>query len=229
MDLLFCNSVLELGLKKLEKERKEKEEVLDVLDEVNNVLHISEEKVTPDVLVEGESKVSNLSKVSQSESSCSEAGSQSKSSKIVEVKKFCSIGTQTDDFSSSDDVIEGLVSYRKLIIQDVQIYQTPKDYNKNKNKSKMKKVWMPKVQVPNAREKVQKAKVKNVQRKFYSYFPSDKDVRCWRKENREFGWFNEIYGNFCFPTKKRVLFSEDDRFSSNKWVCKKPTSILNLK
>ena len=45
----------------------------------------------------------------------------------MKLKKFCSIGTQTDDFSSSDDVFEGLVPYRKPIIQDVQIYQTPKD------------------------------------------------------------------------------------------------------
>nr|KAJ0217547.1 hypothetical protein LSAT_V11C300134990 [Lactuca sativa] len=212
-----------MSLKKLEKERKEKEEVLD---EVNNVLHVSEEKVTPDVLVEGESKVSSLSEVSQSESSCSKAESQSKTSEIMKVNKFCSIGTQTNDFSSSDDVIEGLVSYKKPIIQDVQIYQTPKDCvqkssnvqiqkhkeerkkKKKKNKSKMKKVWMPKVQVPNACEKIQKAEVKNVQRKFN--FSSDEYVRSWRKEKKEFGWFNEIYGNFGFSTKKRVLFSEDD-------------------
>lgn len=44
-----------------------------------------------------------------------------------------------------------------------------------------------------------------------------------------FGWFSEIFGNFLFPTKKRISFSEDDRYSSKKWVCKISSSILNLK
>ena len=77
----------------LEKERNEKE---GVLGEVHNVLHISKEKVTPDLHVEGESKVSSFPEVSPSASSCSEDESQSKSSEIVNVKTFCSIGTQTD-------------------------------------------------------------------------------------------------------------------------------------
>nr|KAJ0226565.1 hypothetical protein LSAT_V11C100026310 [Lactuca sativa] len=102
-------------------------DVLHVLGEVHNVLHVSKEKVTPDVLVEGESKVSSFLEVSPSASSCSKDESQIKSSEIVNVKTFCSIGTQTDDFSCSDDVFGGLVPYRKPIVQDVYIYQTPKD------------------------------------------------------------------------------------------------------
>lgn len=37
---------------------------------------------------------------------------------------FFSIRTQTDDSSCSCNSFKGMVSYRKLIIQDVQIYQT---------------------------------------------------------------------------------------------------------
>ena len=90
---------------KSEKERKEKEDVLDVLEEVHDVLQVSEEKATPDVLIEGESSVSNFSEASQSKSSCSEEESQSKSSEIVKVKEFCSIGTTTDDQIQKDEKV----------------------------------------------------------------------------------------------------------------------------
>nr|KAJ0201059.1 hypothetical protein LSAT_V11C600332540 [Lactuca sativa] len=113
----------------LEKERKEKEDVIGVLDEVSNVLHVSEEKVTPGAFVEGESDVHTKfcdSEVINSESVVSNIESKIKSAEIVKTKEFCSIGTTTDDFSCSDDVFEGMVPYRKPIIQDVQIYQTPK-------------------------------------------------------------------------------------------------------
>nr|KAJ0204163.1 hypothetical protein LSAT_V11C500259270 [Lactuca sativa] len=123
----------------MKRAKKKKEDVLDVLGvfgEVHNVPHVCEEKMTSDVLVERES---------------------------------------SDDFLCSDNVLEGLVPYRKPIIQDVQIYQTPQDCvqkssnvqiqkgeepqnqkrkRKKKNKNKIKKIWMPKVQVPNACEKM---------------------------------------------------------------------------
>ena len=134
------------------------------------------------------------------------------------MKEFCSIGTTTDDQIQKD---EKVVQIRNLFLK-------PRN-KKRKNKSKMKKVWMPKVQVPIACERIEKVEVKHVQRISDSHLSSVKNVRSWKEKKREFCWFNEIYGNFCFPTKKRVLFSEDDRFSSNKWVCKKPTSKLNLK
>ena len=157
------------------------------------------------------------------------------------MKTFCSIGTQTDDSLCSDDIFEGMIPYRKPILQEIQINQTPnvcvskssnvqiqkeekgvqirnlflkprnkKRRKKRKNKSKMEKVWMPKIQVHNACGKVHNAEVKNVQRKFHSHFSSDEYSKSWRKE-------------------KRVLFSVGERFSLNKWVCKKSTPKLNLK
>ena len=43
-----------------------------------------------------------------------------------EVVKFvCSIGIQTDDCLNSYDSFEGMVPYRKPLILDVQMYQTP--------------------------------------------------------------------------------------------------------
>ena len=78
-----------LEMKRVEKE---KEKVHHVLSEVHNVLHGSEEKMTPDVFVERESSGSSISEVLQSESLC------------------------------SDDVFEGLVPYRKPILQEIQIY-----------------------------------------------------------------------------------------------------------
>nr|KAJ0211769.1 hypothetical protein LSAT_V11C400193120 [Lactuca sativa] len=84
-----------------------------------------------------------------------------------------------------------MVSYRKPIIQDIQMYET-------------QKVCVAKacdVKILKCDEKVQ---AEHVERKFNSYLCSVKDVRKWRKEKKIFGWFNEILGNFCFLTKKRI-------------------------
>lgn len=43
------------------------------------------------------------------------------------MKSFCSIGTQTEDSSCSCDLFEGMIPYRKPKVQDVQMFQTPKD------------------------------------------------------------------------------------------------------
>ena len=154
---------------KLEKERKENEGVLCVINKVHDILQVSEEKVTPDVLVEGESSVSSFSEASQSESSCSEEESRSISPEIVKVKEFWSNGTTTDDQIQRDE----------KVVQIINLFLKPRNKKrkkKRKSKSKMKKVWMPKVQVPTACEKVEKAEVNNVQRKFHS----GEYVRSWK-------------------------------------------------
>ncbi|KAL7603210.1 hypothetical protein Lser_V15G18710 [Lactuca serriola] len=43
-------------------------------------------------------------------------------------KVFCSIGVQTDDILSSCDLFEGMIPYRKPVIQEIHNYQTPKDF-----------------------------------------------------------------------------------------------------
>ena len=62
----------------LEKERKGKEGVLGAINKVHDALQVSEEKVSLDVLVEGESSVSSFLEASQFESSSSEDESKSK-------------------------------------------------------------------------------------------------------------------------------------------------------
>ncbi|KAL7589254.1 hypothetical protein Lser_V15G40565 [Lactuca serriola] len=42
-------------------------------------------------------------------------------------KVFCSIGVQTDDILCSCDSFEGMIPYRKPVIQEIHKYQTPKD------------------------------------------------------------------------------------------------------
>nr|KAJ0204184.1 hypothetical protein LSAT_V11C500228880 [Lactuca sativa] len=161
---------------KSEKERKEKE---GVLDEVHNVLPVFEENVTPDAFVEGESDVHTKvcdSEVISSEFSVSNNESQIKSSEIVETKIL------------------------NLFLKP----RNKKRKKKRKNESKTKKVWMPKVQVPIACEKVEKAEVNNVQRKFHS----GEYVKGWRKEKIVFYWFNEFFGNFFFQLKSGYYFQK---------------------
>nr|KAJ0187328.1 hypothetical protein LSAT_V11C900461800 [Lactuca sativa] len=204
---MLKNATEMYNLYNLEKERIEKEDVLGVLGEVHNVLQVSDEKVTPDVLVEGESKVSCFSEASQSESSVSNGESQSKSPEIVKVKKFCSIGTQTKDFSCSNDVVEGMVPYRKLIIQDVQIYQTPKVYVPKACDVQILK-YNEDVQVPQACEKVQKVEVKHVQRNFNTNFSLVKDIRSWRKEKRVLVGLMKFLKIFVVQLKSRYYFQK---------------------
>ncbi|KAL7603771.1 hypothetical protein Lser_V15G19273 [Lactuca serriola] len=40
---------------------------------------------------------------------------------------FCSIGVQTDDILCSCDLFEGMIPYRKPVVQEIHKYQTPKD------------------------------------------------------------------------------------------------------
>nr|KAJ0196651.1 hypothetical protein LSAT_V11C700351660 [Lactuca sativa] len=142
------------------------EDVIGVLGEVHNVPHVFEEKMTLDVLIEGESSGLCFSEVLQSESRCFEDEPHCKNSEVGNVKKNESL--------------------QKPILHDVQIYQTPKvcvpkvsnvqirkdeevvqirnsflkprnqkrkQKKNNKKKSKMKKVWMPKMNMLEVGEK----------------------------------------------------------------------------
>ncbi|KAL7606699.1 hypothetical protein Lser_V15G16168 [Lactuca serriola] len=48
-------------------------------------------------------------------------------------KVFCSIGVQTDDILCSCDSFEGMIPYRKPVIQEIHKYQTPKDLIQTQN------------------------------------------------------------------------------------------------
>ena len=48
-------------------------------------------------------------------------------------KVFCSIGVQTDDILCSCDSFEGMILYRKPVIQENHKYQTPKDLIQTQN------------------------------------------------------------------------------------------------
>ena len=48
-------------------------------------------------------------------------------------KVFCSIGVQTDDILCSCDSFEGMIPYRKPVIQENHKYQTPKDLIQTQN------------------------------------------------------------------------------------------------
>lgn len=106
------------------------EDVLDVLgvhDDVHDILHVSKKNVTPYDFVEGKSSVlekSCDSSVLHPKSSVPFDESQSESPTTVKVKLVCYIGTQIDDSSCSCTSFEGIVPYKKPIIQDVQMYQT---------------------------------------------------------------------------------------------------------
>ncbi|KAL7608281.1 hypothetical protein Lser_V15G13362 [Lactuca serriola] len=48
-------------------------------------------------------------------------------------KVFCSIGVQTDDILCSCDSFEGMIPYRKPVVQEIHKYQTPKDLIQTQN------------------------------------------------------------------------------------------------
>ncbi|KAL4573447.1 hypothetical protein LXL04_020255 [Taraxacum kok-saghyz] len=208
-----------------------------ILDDVHDVLHVSEENMSPDV-VEGESSSSENEEVVKSESE--DVHSESKS-----------LNSESDVPSSSSNSFEGMKPYRKPVLQDVQKYQTqnyvPKPYdvqipkcdlhfgNTNsylkprnshkKKKRKIKKIWVPKVKNIQVVEKVQKIVTKS--------FDSRKSVTRWRNEKINQCWYNVIIDNFCFPTKepKRSISSydsEDRLFSPSKGVSK-VSPVLNVK
>ncbi|KAL4575060.1 hypothetical protein LXL04_021901 [Taraxacum kok-saghyz] len=147
-------------------------------DDVHDVLHVSEENMSPDV-VEGESSSSENEEVVKSESE--DVHSESKS-----------LNYESDVPSSSSNSFEGMKPYRKPVLQDLQKYETqswnqtedyvqkpygvqipkcdlhvrntnsylkPRNSQKKKRKRKVKKIWIPKVKNV---EKVQKIVTKSV-------------------------------------------------------------------
>ncbi|KAL4588513.1 hypothetical protein LXL04_001404 [Taraxacum kok-saghyz] len=195
----------------------------------NYVLHVSEKKISPDV-VEGESSCSENEDVAKSESEI--VNSESKS-----------LNSESDVPSSSDNSFEGMVAYRKPILQDLQKYETqswvqtedyvqkpydvqipkcdlhfrntssylkPRKSQKKKKKRKVKKFWMPKVK-----------NVEKVQKIVTNSFDSRKSVTRWRNEKIYQGWYNVIIDNFCFPTKepkisRSSVYSKDGLISQSK-------------
>ncbi|KAL7607713.1 hypothetical protein Lser_V15G11377 [Lactuca serriola] len=52
---------------------------------------------------------------------------------VHDEKVFCSIGVQTDDILCSCDSFEGMIPYRKPVIQEIHKYQTPKNLIQTQN------------------------------------------------------------------------------------------------
>jgi len=212
-DVLATVQVIELRPRNKEKRKIKKKVVFnlennivhDIHDDVHDVLHVSEKKISPDV-VEGESSCSENEEVVKSESE--DVHSESKS-----------LDTESDVSSSSSDSFQGMKPYRKPVLQDVQKYKTrnyvPKPYG----------VQIPKCDL-HFRNTNSYLKPRNSQN-------SRKSVTRWRKEKIYQGWYNMIIDNFCFPTKEPKIsrssyFSEDRSISPSKGVSK-VFPILNLK
>ncbi|KAL4573135.1 hypothetical protein LXL04_019930 [Taraxacum kok-saghyz] len=205
-------------------------------DNVHDVLHDSEENKSPDV-VEGESSSSENEEVVKSESE--DVHSESESLKY-----------ESDVSSSSSNSFEGMVAYRKPVLQDLQKYETQSWNQTEDYVQKPYDVQIPKCDLHfrntnsylkprNSQKKKKKRKIKkiwvpkvknnqvceNVQKIVTNSIDSRKSVRRWRDEKKYQCWYNVIIDNFCFPTKepKRSISSvyfEDRLISPRKGVSK---------
>ncbi|KAL7600899.1 hypothetical protein Lser_V15G24124 [Lactuca serriola] len=89
--------------------------VEDVLDDDHHVLDVQEKGIHCDVLDVLDVQEKGVQVDSHDE------------------KVFCSIGVQTDDILCSCDSFEGMIPYRKPVIQEIHKYQTPKDLIQTQN------------------------------------------------------------------------------------------------
>ena len=229
-DVLATVQIIELR-PRVKVKRKVKKKVVFNLENncvlgVHEHLHVSEKDVTPDP-VEGESSGSENEKDVQSESDVLDSESKSLNSESEE--KVIS------DEKTSCNPFEGMVAYKKPILQNLQKYQTrnyvpktqdvqipkcdvhirnensylkPRYSEQKKKKRRVKKIWMPNVNV--------------------------NSVQSWRDKKMYQCWYNVVIDNFCFPTKEprrsnSSYYSEDGLFSPKECVCKVSSPILNLK
>ncbi|KAL7583276.1 hypothetical protein Lser_V15G45504 [Lactuca serriola] len=79
-------------------------------------------------------------------------------------KVFCSIRVQTDDILCSCDSFEGMIPYRKPVVQEIHKYQTPKDLIQTQNVDVVKSGFVHEVK-SSICKKMRKKKKKKMNRK----------------------------------------------------------------
>ncbi|KAL7591367.1 hypothetical protein Lser_V15G33936 [Lactuca serriola] len=85
-------------------------------------------------------------------------------------KVFCLIGVQTDDILCSCDSFEGMIPYRKPVIQENHKYQTPKDLIQIHNVEVVESGFVHEVKYSRCKEmrKKKKKKIKRKNKRVYS-------------------------------------------------------------
>ncbi|KAL7617969.1 hypothetical protein Lser_V15G04519 [Lactuca serriola] len=90
-------------------------------------------------------------------------------------KVFCSIGVQTDDILCSCDSFEGMIPYRKPMIQENQKYQTPKDLIQIHNVEVVESGFVHEIKSSRCKKmrKKKKNKINRKNKRVYSQKPSN--------------------------------------------------------
>ena len=229
------------------KEKEEREEKEREARKVKESIKVEKEKK----LKEKKKKVSFAPQISSvlGPKMVSQGTQTDDSEEKVLIVDVCSKGIQTEDCSSSCNSFDGMVPYRKPVVKDIHMYETPQVWvpkasqvqkedvlsqsssqflkprssqKKKKKKRKVKNVWMPKVNVFQEVQKVQKVVAKSVG----SFSQFRNSGRRWRNEKLFNGWFNVMFMGFLIPTKepRRSVSSRSElgscvqNISPKKWV-----------